>query len=170
MDTLPPEILCEILSYCSIQDVLNVGEVLPIQRCGILWTKHKLYKKMELEMKCILDELKCETLNGGNVKKILNLITAYYDKKFAEYPTLYKWYNNSQFQDDLFEFWKKNKKLICPWYTWDDCCERVVTNICSHIIRDLLSALLNSRIGVLKRNNIPVSFIITIWLEKLGLS
>ena len=61
-------------------------------------------------MKYILDEFKCETLNGGNVKKILNLITAYYDKKFAEYPTLYKWYNNSQFQDDLFEFWKKNNK------------------------------------------------------------
>ena len=142
MDTLPPEILCEILSYCSIQDVLNVGEVLPIQRCGILWTKHKLYKKMELEMKCILDEFKCETLIGGNVGKILNLITAYYDKKFAEYPTLYKCYNNSQFQDDLFEFWKKKKKLICPWYTWGDCCERVVTNICSHIIDDLLFAVI----------------------------
>ena len=165
MDTLPPEILCEILSYCSIQDVLNVGEVLPIQRCGILWTKHKLYKKMELEMKCIVDEFKCEAINGGNVGKIIELI---YDKKFAEYPTLYKCY--TQFQDDLFEFWEKKKKLICPWYTWDDCCERVVTNICSHIIRDLLSALLNSRIGVLRRNNIPVSFIITVWLEKLGLS
>ena len=165
MDTLPPEILCEILSYCSIQDVLNVGEVLPIQRCGILWTKHKLYKKMELEMKCIVDEFKCEAINGGNVGKIIELI---YDKKFAEYPTLYKCY--TQFQDDLFEFWEKKKKLICPWYTWDDCCERVVTNICSHIIRDLLSALLNSRLGVLKRNNIPVSFIITVWLEKLGLS
>ena len=137
MDTLPPEILCEILSYCSIQDVLNVGEVLPIQRCGILWTKHKLYKKMELEMKCIVDEFKCEAINGGNVGKIIELI---YDKKFAEYPTLYKCY--TQFQDDLFEFWKKKKKLICPWYTWDDCCERVVkTNICSHIITDLLSAL-----------------------------
>ena len=164
MDTLPPEILCEILSYCSIQDVLNVGEVLPIQRCGILWTKHKLYKKMELEMKCIVDEFKCEAINGGNVGKIIELI---YDKKFAEYPTLYKCY--TQFQDDLFEFWEKKKKLICPWYTWDDCCERVVTktefwkkkkklicpwytwddccervvktNICSHIITDLLSAL-----------------------------
>ena len=94
-------------------------------------------------MKCILDEFKCETLNdGGDVEKILNLITVYYDKKFAEYPTLFKLYNNSQFQDELFEFWKKKKKLICPWYTWDDCCERVVkTNICSHIITDLLSAL-----------------------------
>ena len=93
-------------------------------------------------MKCILDEFKCETLIGGNVGKILNLITAYYDKKFAEYPTLYKCYNNSQFQDDLFEFWKKKKKLICPWYTWVDCCERVVTNICSHIIDDLLFAVI----------------------------
>ena len=54
--------------------MLNVGKVLPIQRCGILWTKHKLYKKMGLEMKCILDEFKCETLIGGNVEKILTPI------------------------------------------------------------------------------------------------
>ena len=54
--------------------MLNVGKVLPIQGCGILWTKHKLYKKMGLEMKCILDEFKCETLIGGNVEKILTPI------------------------------------------------------------------------------------------------
>ena len=59
---VPPEILCKILDYCSMQDILNLQEVNCeiIENSGILWRKYESYKETNLKIAELLKSVREE--------------------------------------------------------------------------------------------------------------
>ena len=62
MDFLPTETIYEILSYCSITDILSFEKVYPkkVQESGIYQDKFKEFKMMKSKLDGIIEELEME--------------------------------------------------------------------------------------------------------------
>ena len=79
----PPEILCKILDYCSMQDILNLQEVNCeiVENSGILWNKYKSYKNINLKIDELLKSVREERQTMIEIQKLKSK-----ESKFLPYP------------------------------------------------------------------------------------
>ena len=92
--TLPPEIRCKILNYCSINDVLNLQKVNQelTEKSGILWKKYEIFKTKKSIIQSLVNEVKSE---HEATKKLM-------EEKVAELADVELYMNNAQIYNEYF--------------------------------------------------------------------